>query len=300
MPGPRLVFIVGCPRSGTTWLREMLARHPQVAAAATETAVFTLYLSRLDAAWNAETRRPPPDKGFGIHSVLGKEAFDDLLRTFSDRVLDTAIPERPGCRVRLEKTPAHAKQAPLILRLYPDAAFLHVIRDPREVFCSFRGTRAWTQAFPDNPIEAGRAWTQIVSRALEIPQLTPRYSEVRYERLLTHAEEELARLFRWMELDTPPGLPAEIRAACQFDRMRAAHPNQAFFRRGAADGWRQELSAGELRRLEHVAGPVMESLGYARATAPGRLGPLRFALRRGMERVHAALEPRVRGLIHRL
>lgn len=300
MPAPRLVFIVGCPRSGTTWLREMLARHPQVCAAGMETAVFTLYLARLDAAWKGEKRRAPPDTGYGIHSVLDEAGFDRLLRDFADRILETAIPVRPGCRVRLEKTPDHAKQAPLILRLYPEAAFLHVIRDPREVFCSFRGARAWTQAFPDNPVVAARTWTEFVSRALEIRPLTPRYAEVRYERLLSHGEEELARLFQWMELDTEPGLPSQILADCRFDRMRADHPNQAFFRRGAADGWKQELSSGELRRLEHVAGPLMESLGYRRATKASAIGPLRFALRRGLERIHAALDPRFRGVIHRL
>lgn len=300
MPAPRRLFVVGCPRSGTTWVRSLLAAHPRVSAAPVETAVFTLYLSRLTAAWNAETRRAEPDKGYGLRSLLEPSEFDRLLRGFADEVLAKAMPPREGVAWEVEKTPDHAEQAALILQLYPEASFLHVIRDPREVFCSFRGAGAWTRAFPDNPVAAARTWTHIVGQGVGIARLTPRYAEVRYERLLRDGAGELQRLFDWLQLEAPAGLSAEIVAAHDFETLRASHPNPAFFRRGAAEGWRNELTAGELRLLEQIAGPLMESLGYPRALPPGRIVPPRFWLRRRLERLRSALDRRLRGWIERL
>jgi hypothetical protein len=298
MLDPQRLFIVGCPRSGTTWVRELLAAHPDVVAAPGETALFALYVRQLEAAWKKELRRSPRNPGYGLAPLLGPDEFDALLRSFANGVLDKAAPTRPGCRLRVEKTPDHALHAPLILRLFPDAFFLHVIRDPREVYCSWRGARAWTRDFPDNPVDAARAWRHIVSRGRGIAELTPRYAEVRYEELLADAPGQLRRLLDWLSLPADAELCDRLVAACRIDALREpradpTHPKPAFFRSGKADGWRGELTRSELRRIEHVAGPLMETLAYARATPASRWPPPRLLARQLLEGARSALDRRL-------
>ncbi len=279
----KLLFIVGFPRSGTTWLRALLAAHPAVAALEAESYLFDdLYLGHLDASWQAERALAAAGgKPFALSAMLSEAEFDELLRAFASSVLARVAQARPESGLVVEKTPTHARFAPLILRLFPEAYFLHIIRDPREVYCSTRAAaRGWGRFWASqDAVDVTRRWDLLLREALAIASLTPRYRQLRYEDLLADTPGGLAGLLAWLDLDHHAPLCRSIAEACSLEslRHRWSH-NPAFFRRGAAAGWRDELVRSEIALVEFIAGARMQALGYELAVAP-RWKPWRLRLR---------------------
>lgn len=279
----KLLFIVGFPRSGTTWLRALLAAHPDVAALEAESYVFDdRYLNHLEATWQAERAHAAAGREpFALSAILDQLEFDELLRRFASSVFDKIAQPRPGVALVVEKTPTHAHHAPLILRLFPEAYFLHIIRDPREVYCSTRAAaRGWGRFWAsEDAVDVTRRWRLLLDDALAIAHLTPRYRQLRYEDLLTDTPGGIEALFGWLGLEHDTALCRKIVEACSLEKLRErwSH-NPAFFRRGATAGWRDELARPELALVEYIAGERMQALGYELAVAPRRK-PLRLRLR---------------------
>ncbi len=77
--GKRLVFLVGAPRSGTTWLQLLLSRSPAIVTAP-ETHIFSLFLRSMVDQWN---RIQETGERIGLNQVLSEEEFRGLLRSTS-------------------------------------------------------------------------------------------------------------------------------------------------------------------------------------------------------------------------
>jgi len=296
----KLLFIVGFPRSGTTWLRALLAGHPHVAALEAESYLFdALYLGHLDASWQSERAHAAAGgRPFALSAMLSQAEFDALLHSFASGVLARIAQARRGARLVVEKTPTHARFAPLILRLFPDAHFLHIVRDPREVYCSTRAAaRGWGRFWAsEDAVDVTRRWELLLDDAVRIADLTPRYRQLRYEDLLADTLGRLADVLAWLDLDHAPELCRGLveNSSLESLRQRWSH-NPAFFRRGAAAGWRDELGRSEIAIIESIAGTRMRTLGYELAVAP-RWKPLRLRLRDSVARVASAAARRLQAL----
>ena len=134
----KLVFIVGSARSGTNWLRRLLSQSPNVATGP-ETHLFSSYLRSLEDTWKRH-------KGtyVGLSHLITEDEFVEWMRGFAGLCLGRIAEGRPDARLVVEKTPKHGEYAADILRLFPDACFIHIIRDPRAVVPSLRAaSRSW-------------------------------------------------------------------------------------------------------------------------------------------------------------
>ena len=134
----KLVFIVGCARSGTTWLQQLLSQSPNVATGP-ETHLFSSYLRSLEDTWH---RR----KGtyVGLSHLITEDELAEWTRSFAELCLGRIADARAGARIVVEKTPKHGEYGADILRLFPEAFFIHIIRDPRAVVPSLRAaSRSW-------------------------------------------------------------------------------------------------------------------------------------------------------------
>lgn len=291
----KLVFVVGCPRSGTTWLQLLLSQHPDVATGQ-ETHLFSRYLRRLDARWQQEA----DDHGrkVGLQASLTRPQFDGLLRDFADGVFSRLASTKPGATVLVEKTPNHVHDWELMLRLFPDAWFLHVIRDPRGVVCSLRhASRTWGADWaPEGVIEAATAWARAVEEGRRIASATPRYKEVRYEDLESRGAETLLDTMHWLKLEAGRRFAEAALAACRIENLlpgssgpavpwRLEQEPEGFYRQGRSDGWKDELSIGQMRLIEHVSDALMQDLHYARVTPRRRVKPLRLFLHQAVSTV---------------
>jgi hypothetical protein len=116
------IFVVGHPRSGTSWLYELVVSHPALAGGP-ETHLFDYYLRPL-------LGEDPFLPWGGINQWIGTKEQTRTLRSFVDGVFAQRLAEERKRRV-VEKTPEHALFIGEIKALYPDAKFIHIVRDGR-------------------------------------------------------------------------------------------------------------------------------------------------------------------------
>ncbi len=177
------IFILGAPRSGTTLLRLVLDAHPHISAGP-ETR-FLLDLARIFGQhWDRLER-------FGFDRTYWREK----VATFFASVHADYAAAR-GKRRWCEKTPRYTVIADLIAELYPDARFLHVVRDGLDVVASHRDRWGWRSAYA-----AIDDWRTLVRKARRFgAEVGPeRYLEVRYESLVADAEPTLREVFRFLD-----------------------------------------------------------------------------------------------------
>lgn len=278
--GAGFLFVVGAPRSGTTWVQLLLAQHPDVATVQ-ETHLFSRYLGPLYRAWRLDGERRSP-RSVGLSNALSPDQFRELCGAFVERTREGILAAKEGARIALEKTPQHVHHGDLILDLVPDAAFLHVIRDPRAVAASMKAAAgSWGRRWaPTGVGECARRWRWAVEEGRSLAGKTSRYREIRYEDLLGQGICELGGVFRWLGVQVRERECASILAMCSIENLRSGDERiwspwllrrepQGFFRRGCRADWGRELGARQVRRIESEVGGLMEELGYERVE--GRL-----------------------------
>lgn len=304
------VFVVGSPRSGTTWVQLLLAQHPEIATVQ-ETHLFARYLAGLWGAWQREENFRARDS-LGISDLMSTEEFLGLCRDFSDQVLERIATRRPDATTVVEKTPGHVLQAPLIQKLYPSARFIHVVRDPRAVVASLRKAgHGWGDRWaPTGVLSCTELWHQHVEAGLKASHQDERWLTIKYEALLENCPGSLSDIFSFLRLDASTVLCREACESCRIERLKNQTPPaqmpwqledepDGFFGPGEAASWREELSASEIRRIEFTAREMMRNLGYERLTS-GRFRPFTSLLRAGLGRIKNLLDHHVRGIIKRL
>jgi Sulfotransferase family len=291
---PKHALIVGCPRSGTSWLQVLLAQHPQVATTQ-ETHLFNGYLKHLGRAWeHYKSLR----QGIGMTHLLSDDDFYQLCAAFATTVLQRIGATNPSSAVVLEKTPDHVRHAQFILRMLPQAWFLHIIRDPRSVVSSLAAAaRSWGAHWASSSIVHNASlWRSDVTLGREIAGLTHRYHEVRYEDLAGNVgPKTLQGIFAWLELPVDLTFCQATLDRCHIDRMRH-DPNEihdygslkrtqsGFLRKGRPEAWKEELSQTEIAIVEYLAGDLMQQCGYSPSNV--KFGPgikLRLATRSALD-----------------
>lgn len=283
----KYVFLVGAPRSGTTWLQLMLSQHPDVATCQ-ETHLFSAYFGALQRKWHQHEK---DNRKVGLQAAISYEEFISILRQSVLKVLD-AIGDKP---VVLEKTPSHVQYVPEILDVLPEAYFLHIIRDPRSVAASLAAAgSSWGKTWAStDPEHNAKRWCEDVKRGLVIGKLTTRYKELHYETLLEKTTDELASIFEWLELDADCVLCQSIAENSQIRKLQnskalgtpwdISKEPEGFYRKGEAEGWRSDLSSGDVAIVEASVGPLMRQLGYEMISSGPN--PIRMTVRKARARV---------------
>lgn len=190
----RAIFIVGPPRSGTTWLHQMLSTHPEVATGG-EMHAFCEGMDRLFENFDN------PDPYMGLSTWVTRTEMVTLAREFVDGAFTAcARHHRSNATFVLDKSPNHVQSASLLSEVYPDAAFLNIIRDPRDSISSAHHLwSSWEESFR-NWSTAARTWRANVEDTRgHLAGL--RYYEVRYEDLLAQPVEHLAKMLHLIGLD---------------------------------------------------------------------------------------------------
>ena len=228
-------FIVGVPRSGTTLLRLQLDAHPDLALPA-ETG-FGEVARRFEGT--AVTRDELLDALTGMPTwadlAMSREALADLLAEVEEGDLSKGLRSfyrgyaaARGKTRYGDKTPGHAADMEVLSRVLPEARFIHIIRDGRDVAASLRG-------LPFAPGDGGMAaiaaeWRDTIWRARRAAAHLPHYTEVRYEDLVTEPEGVLRELVRLPRARVCPRDAARSRGCPRAACRNAAPP------RSAADG----------------------------------------------------------------
>jgi hypothetical protein len=271
----QLVFLVGAPRSGTTWLQLLLSRSPSVVTAP-ETHLFNAFLRSMVDQWNNfQNYSRSTGTEIGLTALLSDEEFRALLRTVSGFVFAKIAQRKLSATVILEKSPPHVHCWREILDLWPDAHFIHIIRDPRSVIASLRAaSKTWGSQWASSRISTNcESWIWDVTDGRRIASATRNYQEVTFEGLISDGPGVLTRLLSGLGVRSSPDECRRYVDECGIDNLRVGNLDNApfdwarrgegsFFRLGTTDGWRVELSTWEIALVECLAGPLMSELGF--------------------------------------
>jgi hypothetical protein len=180
-----------------------------------------------------------------------------------------------------DKTPAYMLSVQRIGRTLPEARFIHLIRDGRDVALS-QTARALNEQPP--PPEQATRWVKRIRKAREQAATLkgPRYVEARYEDLVRDPETTLRRICAFIELPWEEAmLRYHERAAGRLTEMAGSlraeggHAEQAAGYRvdnhapttkppdpAKLDKWRREMAPDDVRAYDAVAGELLAELGY--------------------------------------
>jgi len=202
------IFVVGCPRSGTTLVQAMLSAHPALTGF-TESHVF-------DKAYNRHGRADEAVLRTRIAAFCTENDINLPYEATRFIALLDAVAQQRGVAGWVEKTPDHVFRIPLIARHAPGAKFIHVVRRAEGVLPSLHKasqTAGWDDAKPWWECAAHWLWALRVSDRY-IGQ--PNHAAVGYEQLLADPRREMARLLAFL------GLPWDERVVTDYAEQ-AAH-----------------------------------------------------------------------------
>ena len=257
-------FVVGMNRSGTTLLRMMLDAHPELTIPPeTHFVPDLIKAAREDAATPEsalaamKSAREWGDFGFSDEEMLERlRALPEIKPGPAVRTFYAAYTEQQGKPRWGEKTPTYVQKMRLIQRAIPEARFVHVIRDGRDVALSVldRTVRDLTAA------DIARRWQKKITKAREDSPKLDHYVEIRYEDLILDTEPVLRRVCEFIELPWDDALLSyHERSADRLQEMARALPGRgpgegALGR--AADGHpRDDDQAAERRSRRALAHP---------------------------------------------
>jgi hypothetical protein len=278
------VFILGSPRSGTTLLYDMLLSAGGFAVYLAESNVFNLLIPRfgdlsnrsnrerlLDAWLNSKLFRASGLQAQSIRSRL-EECHNggEFLRTLMQEICSAQ-----GALRWAENSPEGMLCLPLIKQLIPDALFVHIIRDGRDVATSL-GKLRYVRAFPwedrHGLIGCGLYWEWMVEHGRNFGRTIPSdYMEVHFEQLLMRPQETLDQIGPFI------GQQLDYEVIQQVAYGSVKKPNTSFRQETPVDfnpvgRWEKSFSEDQLLRFERLVGKTLVDLGYEPATNGMALG----------------------------
>ena len=270
MSSPPLL-ILGVRRSGTTLLRVILDRSAELAIPDESYVVPQLahrHPRTVDAAaFVDDLRRLPRLRELGIppEDVATRLTTGMTTGAAIAAVFETYAATRGKARWG-DKTPLYMQHLRMLERLFPEARFVHLVRDGRDAALSFLAmaegvvTRTW--AHPYDAAGFACQWRTEVeaARALGARVGSGRYLEVSYERLVAEPEVTVRAVSAFASLAYEPAMLDYVGNVDLQDKphqQRLAHPPTP----GVRD-WRTEMAPAEVARFEDVAGDLLVRLGY--------------------------------------
>ena len=276
-------FIVASARSGTTFLRLTLNAHPDVAVPPESRFITELYDGRETVETADFLNRLEKHMRFKAWALpieqVAKEIGGDAALPYSDAIRATyrAYARAQGKESWGDKTPRYVEHIPFLARMFPDARFIHIVRDGRNVALSY----SHVNFGPKNVARAARLWARRVSTGMHDGRSLPkgRYFEVLNEDLAEDRTGEIRDIASFLGLDFDARmLDEKERAKGVVDKVTHSYePGVAG--RVAMSTWQEEMKPGDIEVFEAVAGNVLSELGYERRYPnPGRTARLKAAL----------------------
>lgn len=293
MTSDRPIFVVGCPRSGTTMLQLMLHAHPRIAIPPETRFLLAAYQRRR----NFGDLRDPDRRRALAEWITGREAtrFVDLgldpARVTAEIV---AGPPTLGSALGIifrayagrfgkprwgDKRPAYVNNLDIVLRLFPDAQIVNIVRDGRDCVASLK-EMPWHKADIYHSISA---WAQAVDHARRARRrLGPEsFYHLRYESLVHDPAGELAALCEFLgeEYDGAMTRPADV-APIAVPLQKTWHARtHADVNEERVGSWARRLAPWELALCETVLGDRLRAEGYelSGAGSPGIRHLMRYA-----------------------
>lgn len=269
------IFIIGVPRSGTTLLRVLFDSHPNIACgpespwlARASASVKNLYMYMTDDPFGYV-------KNFGAQREVVRSQMASLVNN-----LYLAYAQKKGKKRWAEKTPDHSLEIPFIADLFPDARFVFIVRDGRDVACSTailsdkrREISPWhsenillddDNVVPNTLLNAALRW-KIWNERIERSLSGLKHIRLRYEDLIAEPCKELERLTIFV---------GESYDSAMLEYMRKKHDypdwewgstdvkKSSGINARSVNRWKQQLDKASLLEIESAICDSLKFYGY--------------------------------------
>ncbi|NDC62703.1 MAG: sulfotransferase [Planctomycetia bacterium] len=267
------VFVIGAPRSGTTALGRALGHHGQFYAGDETLFMTELFGNRRTEGVHERWAGRPSSSWLRRENV----SLDDFLEALGAGI-DALFTRAAGGRRWVDHTPAYARIAPTLGRLFPHASFLHILRDGREVVNSMINI---SRTLPGDVAEqmkqkgflpdwgrdfrvACASWRDTVRAAADYAREQPHRCRVVWHRELeADPVTTLAEVFRFLGAPDDPA-PAHFLRTNRFNTSFTGPDGPGPVRPDAyrrPDPW-SEWSDEQRAIFMEVAGPEMQNQGF--------------------------------------
>lgn len=294
----RPIFICGHPKAGTSLLRAVFDSHPQLVVYPEETVFFRRFLPRakdltgsslLDLAditlihfflWNRENPHPSqagyPDRDYSsipyervrieMHR-LALERCDhhgDLLSASMLAYGQVSGQISPATCAWVEKSPYNEFYTEQIYSWWPQARCIHIIRDPRDNYVSYRRKHPnWSaEFFAANWRRSTRAGLTNLDR-----YGTDKYLILRFEDLAGNPERMLQKLTAFLGIAWDESLAAPTRAGAAWEGNSMFSERFQAISATPVARWREKLALPEAAVIEAICADLMQRFGYPSANA---------------------------------
>lgn len=284
---PPMPCIVGVARSGTTLLRLMLDAHPELAIPA-ETH-FLPHVAQLQGSSSTLRQsffQTVTEFPTWIDCCVDKDRFWNRLASIEPFALDQGsrafyqlYAERLGKLRWGDKSPPYCSHLKTIQHLLPEAHFIHIVRDGRDVALSLKGL--WFSPSEDLAAVA-QHWRETIKTTRELAKECAHYMEVRYEDLIAGPRTELKRICRFIHLEYKSEMEQyHISARARLDEVKTRYKPDGSIQitkeerlhlhrltseqpdSSRIERWRIEMSLPDQRTFASVAGGMLEECGYS-------------------------------------
>ena len=266
------VFILGVQRSGTTLLRLILNSHSYIAipeeAAFLRPIIKKKYIyneisgkdlkriynylknSPHYALWNYDSSKFLNWLEMQ-HSISLKEFINNLYMSYA---------ESEGKIIWGDKTPSLLRKVDLLYRLFPEAKFIHIVRDGRDVFDS----RRRMDSTKDNAAVMAIEWCYKIYKTERFLELLPPSNKytLRYEDLLINPEETVKNLCGFMQVEYEPQMMDFYKKSKYYV---GSHHSKLIFKPITSENlqkWKLNLSGKEIKVLSLLAKRYLKKYGY--------------------------------------
>lgn len=248
-------FVFGALRSGTTMFRLMLNSHARITNPGEVDFLFDFLHPDPDhpTGWAYDTEAMARHRIFRAHQLeipAGSDGLDllyDLIAQFqrrSEAVLTLNVHRNAG----------------KIAQLFPDARFIHLLRDPRDVARS-----SIAMGWAGNSYYGVRHWIRTEQNWAEAhPHIPPQQVlTLRFENLMADLEGELHRVCGFLDVPFTPQL-------LEYHRNSTYAPPDP----NIAEQWRRKARPREVALIEAACGEMLSACGYVPSQTPAHPGRL--------------------------
>jgi len=262
------ILQAGVPKSGNYWLYSIIKNIQQQAGTEHRSYIQQHPIQEQAKNWQLSFAG---QSSMDFLTVEGGQCYCRLSGVFREEIADI-----DDYIARCSQVWTHSDLNPLAQSILPKFnKIIYIIRDPRDVAISYskfaftehklkNGSPHYEQSpetYLENRIEEmTRQWVQHVGSYLKYRTELNVYP-IFYERLLNSFDSELEKLLAYLEIELSPEAIATIKHNVAFKTMKQQSPKH--LRKGSSGQWQEKLSDRQKQKVEQVAAPMLDLLGYS-------------------------------------
>jgi hypothetical protein len=253
---PTPIIIFGSPRSGTTYLLEIINQHPDVGITYESRVFRWLYISQVKV----------PENEAALYK--GKDIFLDIARRYAKETIQVFYQTLlPDTHYWGDKNPFYGENLEILENIeafFPGAHYIHIIRDPRDVITSLIRKENDEGMVWSSFDEALQIWLQHVTYGCAFAAQNPdlNYLEIRYEDLVGNDVEVAKQIFDFLNID----MRDPVINFCEkqlSDRTLLSGPTRDLEAQGALSSvWETHLTKSQQLECLEKTGPWLANLNY--------------------------------------